>query len=124
MDELSEMDHDVLAVGANHSGSNVKSESGGDDGHGSGEEVEGKDCALGSGGMRQGGVGGAGDQIMLCGEVLSSSHVQGMKKAIDDLGLVNQSREKRIAEVRICICSLVCFRCGEYSIMKVDSNIF
>ena len=42
---------------------------------------------------------GTADAIMLDGKVINSTDVMTMKKKIDDLGLINDSREKRITEV-------------------------
>ncbi len=53
------------------------------------------------------------DAIMLDGKVISSSDVLEMKKNIDDLELVNKSREKRINEVchiNPIMCKLCCYK--------------
>lgn len=40
-----------------------------------------------------------GEQIMLDGKIVTSEEVEGMKKTMIDLELVNESRQKRIDEV-------------------------
>ena len=44
-------------------------------------------------------MGGTADAIILDGKVVNSNDVIAMKKEIDDLQLVNESRDNRISEV-------------------------
>lgn len=44
-------------------------------------------------------VANIGEQIMLDGKIVTSEEVEGMKKTIVDIELVNESRQKRIDEV-------------------------
>lgn len=106
MEELSELEQDVLA-----GSSNIKAEPF-DKYHEHGQSVKREamngsamDVSMDMDGGNPGGQSGVGgDQIVLDGAVVSGDDVQGMKKQIDDLGLVNESREKRILEVRYRDC--------------------
>lgn len=81
MQDLDNLQNDILSSSSPSAQNAIKKEDGEANGH----------------------AGGTADAIMLDGQVVKLNDVIAMKKEIHDLELVNESRDKRIAEV--CTCS-------------------
>lgn len=82
MDEISELEQDILGTVAQHQNAAISDV---------GVPVATKN--------ENDGEDNVADRIVLDGKVLTSADVQLMKKKIDDLVLVTETKEKRLAEV-------------------------